>query len=278
MEKTQEIKEKIFRKASTTYYNSSRFFPPETRGDVFTLYAFVRTGDNFVDDQPTDASGFYAFKEAWEQAEKGKASGNPIIDDFVVLSQKLDFKPEWTRAFLQSMEWDLTRTLYDRIEDTLDYIYGSAEVIGLYMARIMRLPPEADQGACLLGRAMQYINFIRDMDEDRKLGRRYLPFENSGLTEITEAEARAKPKAFSSFLRIHAKRYLEWQKAAETAYKYLPKKMLTPIMTAADMYVWTVEKILRNPYLVFKKKVRPFKLRVVGALLLNSLGLGRVKI
>ena len=56
------------------------------------------------------------------------------------------------------------------MEELIDYMYGSAEVVGLMMARIMGINREADFCARMLGRAMQYINFIRDIDEDGKLG------------------------------------------------------------------------------------------------------------
>ena len=70
------------------------------------------------------------------------------------------------RVFLGSMAADLTRRFYRTEAETLEYVYGSAEVIGLFMARIMRLPEEALPAARMLGRAMQFINFIRDAAED----------------------------------------------------------------------------------------------------------------
>lgn len=271
-------REAIFKRASKTYYNSSRFFPPATREDVYILYAFVRVADDFVDTVPADPEGFHAFRRRWEEAARGRPTGDPIVDDMAELARRRGFDPAWTEAFLRSMEWDLTRKSYDRLEDTLEYIYGSAEVIGLFMARILDLPSEADQGARLLGRAMQYINFIRDMDEDRRvLGRRYLPLEDSGLEDITETAARRHPEAFRRFVDIHASRYLEWQRGAEAAYRYLPPRLRWPVMTAGDMYVWTVETIRRDPFVVFRRQVKPSKARVILTYLRNRLGLGRVR-
>lgn len=275
----EQVRERIFRRASKTYYNSSRFFPPEQRRDVFVLYAFVRTADDFVDSRPADPEGFYRFKANWARASRGERSGDPIVDDMAELARRRRFEAEWTEAFLRSMEWDLSRTTYDRLEDTLAYIYGSAEVIGLYMARILGLPAEAEEGARLQGRAMQYINFIRDLDEDRRvLGRRYLPLEDSGLTDLTEAEARRNPAAFRRFMDLHIGRYLEWQRGAEAAYRYLPPRLRWPVMTASDMYVWTVETIRRDPYIVFRRKVKPSRWRVVWTYGLNRLNLGRVRL
>lgn len=275
----QKVRQTIFKKASKTYYNSSRFFPPDKREEVYTLYAFVRVADDFVDNVPADPEGFYRFKADWDRASRGEKSGNAVVDDMAELARKRNFDPGWTTAFLRSMEWDLTKKNYDRLDETLEYIYGSAEVIGLYMARILELPPEADEGARLLGRAMQYINFIRDMYEDRRvLGRRYLPLEDSGLQDINLEEARRNPEGFRRFVELHSGRYLQWQLGAEVAYRYLPPVFRWPIMTASDMYVWTVQTIRQDPFIVFRRQVKPHKLRVLGAYLLNRFNLGRVRL
>jgi len=100
-----------------------------------------------------------------------------VIDAFVKLGQEVGFDPAWTVAFLDAMEADLTKNRYDSLEECFTYMYGSAEVIGLFMSRCIDLPEVDLESARLLGRAMQYINFIRDVEEDRTLGRRYLPFE-----------------------------------------------------------------------------------------------------
>jgi phytoene synthase len=275
----KKVNEEIFKKASKTYYNSSRFFPPDKREEVFTLYAFVRVADDFVDKVPADPAGFYQFKEEWKKASQGLPTNNPVVEGMANLAKKRGFEPQWTEAFLRSMEWDLSKKEYNNLQETLDYIYGSAEVIGLYMAKILELPVAAFEGARLLGRAMQYINFIRDMDEDRRvLGRRYLPLEDTGLTEISLEEAQRKPASFQKFIDIHTERYLQWQRGAESSYHYLPPSFRWPIMTASDMYVWTVETIQKNPFIVFQRQVKPSKFRVMWTFLLNRLNLGRVRV
>jgi phytoene synthase len=158
---------------------------------------------------------------------------------------------------------DTEKSCYDTLEETLQYIYGSAEVIGLFMARIMELPREAEHYAMMLGRAMQYINFIRDIDEDLELGRRYLPLERSGLTELSGEEVRRHPHRFAAFIREHLRRYNEWQAEAEKGYRYLPRRYLVPIKTAADMYAWTGRIIRNDPEVVFRRKVKPGRWRIV---------------
>lgn len=259
-----------FKRGSKTYFNSSLFFPEEVRRDVFFLYGFVRTADDFVDAVPQDGEGFRAFRAAYERARAaGSATGDPIIDCFLDVSRRKGFRDDWTRAFLDAMEADLTKNRYETLEETLAYIYGSAEVIGLFMAAVMGLPEEAWPAAQALGRSMQYINFIRDIAEDNALGRIYLPLSGSGLEDLTEETARAHPEAFRAFIRAQADLYLEWQCRAEEGFRYIPKRSRVPVITASRMYNWTARQIQADPFVVYRKKVKPSKGRILAELLGN---------
>ena len=261
----------VFKRGSKTYFNSSLFFPEDVKRDVFILYGFVRVADDFVDATPQDEPAFAAFCAAWERADCGQPSGDPIIDDFVDLSRRRKFDSFWTRAFLASMAADLGTIAFDRLEQTLAYIYGSAEVIGLYMSRIMGLPDTALPHARLLGRAMQYINFLRDIDEDIELGRRYLPIGDSGLKELSRDEARAKPDLFRTWFRSQSGLYRTWHAEAARGYGYIPFRYLLPIRTAEDMYLWTADVLESDPMQVFERKVKPAKRRIVRTLLFNAM-------
>ncbi len=75
------------------------------------------------------------------------------------VSRKNNFNMDWIESFLDAMQSDLTHKPCQTIEETLHYMYGSAEVIGLMMASIMGLTPAAADAAKLQGRALQYMNF-----------------------------------------------------------------------------------------------------------------------
>lgn len=255
--------ERLFREGSTTYYNSTRFFPADVRKDVFVLYGFVRKADNFVDSMPQDGEGFREYHRLWREAEEGKDSGDPVIDEYVALSRRRGFRREWTEAFLDAMEKDLHSPRYSVLQETIDYMYGSAEVIGLFMSRIMGLPPEADTAARMLGRAMQYINFIRDIDEDLSLGRRYLPVADTPLERLDREYVLAHPEEFRRFHQAQIGRYRLWQREAEKGYRYIPWRYLVPIKTAADCYLWTARVIEKDPGVVFRRKVKPGKRQVL---------------
>lgn len=261
-----------FARGSKTYYNSSRFFPPETRDDVYVLYGFVRTADDFVDAVPQDGDGFRAFVERYRAARGGARTGDTIIDSYAELERRRAFDPAWTDAFLHSMALDLEKSVHATLPETLEYVYGSAEVIGLFMARIMDLPDEAMHSAQMLGRAMQFINFIRDIAEDVTLGRIYLPISESTLTALDEESVSRDPDEFRRFLRVQVERYRQWQLEAEQGYRHIPRRLRVPIKTAADMYLWTGSRIERDPFIVYRKKVKPARARIVLRGLLNFAG------
>jgi 15-cis-phytoene synthase len=265
----------VFKAGSKTYFNSSLFFPSEIRDDVFVLYGFVRVADNFVDAIPQQPDKFHAFVDAYRRALSGETTGDTIIDSFVELAQEKEFDPEWTDAFLHSMELDLVKSRYETLDDMLEYVYGSAEVIGLYMCRIMGLDRDADEAATMLGRAMQVINFIRDIAEDNTLGRIYLPIGESSLPDLAEVTARTNAAEFKRFVRAQIERYQGWQARAEQGYSFIPRRYLLPIKTAADMYNWTAEQIAEDPFVVYRHKVKPARSRIVARAARNAVARGK---
>ncbi len=264
-----------FLKGSKTYFYSSIFFPEPLRSNVFSLYGFVRKADDFVDEVPQQKDEFYAFVSGYREALAGRPCGDVIIDSFVDLVNREHFDTAWIDAFLRSMELDLTKSTYATIDETLEYIYGSAEVIGLMMARIMGLDPASYEYARMQGRSMQYINFIRDIDEDNGLGRRYLPLEGTGLPDLREETAMAHREAFESLIRREIDRYRGWQSEAEKGYPFIPKRYLIPIKTASDMYRWTAEQVYRDPLIVYKRKMKPGVPRIVGTIARNTVSIPR---
>ena len=273
------VQTRVFKAGSTTYFNSSLFFAPAMREEVFALYGFVRTADDYVDSVPQRADAFAGFAARDRAARGGVPAGDAIIDDYVALERKREFEPAWTEAFLGSMEADLTKRLYRTEEETLGYVHGSAEVIGLFMARIMGLPESAHTAAKMLGRAMQYINFIRDAAEDAAMGRRYLPLERGGKRLLDEKDdwlpssgwARSNPEKWRAYLGGHLERYGQWQAEAEEGYRQIPRRPRTAVRTAGDMYNWTARQIAADPQVVFERKVKPRKARIVLRALWNGL-------
>lgn len=270
---SREVHEHIFANGSTTFHKSTQFFPEETRQDVSVLYAFVRVADDFVDQVPQDKAGFHIFKKKYYSALEGKKSNDLVIDSFLELSKRKKFDPRWTDAFFSSMEQDLEGKEYKVFTDTLKYIYGSAEVIGMFMSRIMGLPEKADCYSALLGRSYQLINFIRDISEDLELNRTYFPKQTLELFELKSLEyeeVKSKKYEFECFIRSEIDRFKMYLYQAHIGLKYMPFDYALPIQTASDMFIWTADRIYKDPMVVYRKKVKPSKYTVLLKGFLNS--------
>jgi len=264
----------IFKGGSRTYFYSTIFFPKKVREDVFVLYSFLRKADDYVDAIPQDAEGFYGFKERYYRALDGIITGDIVVDSFVKLLERKKFENSWVDAFLNSMEMDITTSKYETMKDLLVYLYGSSEVVGLFMAKIMNLPQESYDNARYLGRAMQYINFIRDISEDIELGRSYFPqkdLKSFNIESLNEEYTRKKPEEFNGFIRKQLETYYSWQIKAEDGFSYIPFRYLIPIKTASDLYKWTGSQINKNPFVVYQRKVKPSIPNILYKVAFNSI-------
>lgn len=277
------IEQQIFQRGSTTYYFSSQFFPGKIRGDVFKLYSFVRVVDDCVDGMPARTEEFHRLRTAWDRVKndtnfdtKPTANDNlelRVIKNIVHVMHKYHYDQAWIESFWDSMQADLDKKSYRTIEDTMWYMYGSAEVIGLMMARIMGLGDKALEAAKLQGRAMQFINFLRDIAEDNALGRCYFPVEDLkkyGLSDLRETTVLNNQQQFKDFMEFELERYNHWQAQADQGFKYIPRRLRVPLQTAVDMYNWTGRVIAADPMIVFNHKVKPRKRRILARGIYNG--------
>lgn len=271
------LEKSIFKNGSTTYYFSAKFFPKAVRRDVFKLYSFVRVADDYVDVAPQNRKEFKVLRGLWEDAadeltfddnhRADDSLNERVVKNMIQLTRKYGFDTAWVDSFLDSMQADLDKKKYTSLDGSLWYVYGSAEVIGLMMVKIMNLPKKSEKYALLQGRAMQWINFIRDIDEDSKMGRCYFPQEELdtyGLRDLTERTARANPEAFSNFMNAQLDRYMLWQNQAKEGFGTLPKRLRVALETAIDSYQWVAKEIAKEPLIVYRESLKPHPSRVVG--------------
>ena len=168
-----------------TYFLGTRFLPPERRPAIHALYGFARTADDIVDDH-THLHTTAAKQERLQRYAAELRSGEPTeptIRAVLHTAHRYDLDPALFEAFLESMRMDLTVTEYATWDDLQRYVYGSAAVIGLMVLPILGtvVPRErAAPFAANLGVAFQLTNFLRDVGEDARLGRVYLPMESLG--------------------------------------------------------------------------------------------------
>lgn len=173
----------LAREHGRTYFLATRFLPPERRSAVHALYGFARTADDIVDDpSPAATPALKAARlQEFSDSMTDPANAHPTVRAALDTARRYDLDPELFTAFLESMRMDLTVTEYATHADLDRYVWGSAAVIGLMVTPVMgtvTTVEEASPYAADLGVAFQLSNFIRDVGEDLRLGRIYLPMSS----------------------------------------------------------------------------------------------------
>jgi phytoene/squalene synthetase len=178
----QECSQLITNRYSTSFSLGIKVFDKRFRTPIYAIYGFVRFADEIVDtfhDFPK-AELLQRFREDTYRAIEEGISLNPVLQSFQEVVHAYKIERELIDAFLDSMEMDL---FFDRYEDSLykQYIYGSAEVVGLMCLRVFcegnnEMYESLKAPARSLGSAFQKINFLRDMKSDfDERGRVYFP-------------------------------------------------------------------------------------------------------
>ena len=270
-----------------TYYLATLLLPPEKRPYVHALYGFARYADEIVDDLGSSLDG--ARRAEWLSAwgdrflhDLGTGTSNdPICQAVVDTARRWDIPRQHFAAFLRSMRMDLTVTEYPTYEDLLDYVYGSAAVIGLQMVPILGvLDGGAYSAAQDLGIAFQLANFVRDVGEDLDRGRVYLPLEDLEHFGLTRAdlERRAVDDRVRRLLAYEIRRVRQLSRSASAGIPLLAPESRPCIEAAQDLYVGIVDEVERIDYQVFTRRASTSTLRrarVAGPAYLRALAARR---
>lgn len=168
---------------------------PSIRQDIYNIYGFVRFADEIVDSfhEYDKALLFNRFEKDLDLALTEKISLNPILNSFQHTAHKYNVDRELTASFMKSMRLDLSKSEYLTEDEYKDYIYGSADVVGLMCLKVFvkgnsEKYEELKSAAMSLGSAFQKVNFLRDLKEDFEgLSRTYFPNTNlNALDEISK--------------------------------------------------------------------------------------------
>jgi phytoene synthase len=176
-----------------TYYLATLLLPPAKRPYVWALYGFARYADEFVDSLTApDPQALVDWGATFLDALSQGTATDPVGTAMLHTMRRWSIPRAHAEAFLESMRMDITVTGYATYADLEQYMYGSAAVIGLQMLPILEpLTPEAGARARALGEAFQLSNFIRDVGEDLRRGRVYLPQEDLDGFGVTREALRA---------------------------------------------------------------------------------------
>lgn len=259
-----------------TYYLATLLLPKAKRPFVHALYGFARYADEIVDDLSSTLSDSEKAAElkVWgDGVLAGLSSGgsnDQVGRALIDTVNRFDIPHEHFVAFLHSMTMDLTVTEYANYEALLEYVYGSAAVIGLEMVPILgALSQAAYEPAEKLGVAFQLANFIRDVGEDLDRGRVYLPQDE--LTQFgvdrEMLEARKLTPEITSALKFQIERVRQLQREATPGILQLEPASRPCIEAASELYCGIVDEVEAIGYDIFNKRAKTSaarRMRVAG--------------
>jgi phytoene synthase len=256
-----------------TYFLATLLLPKEKRPYVHALYGFARYADEIVDDldsKLTPLQKRYEL-ERWSyqllQDIKSGRSNDHIGRALVDTVRRFDIPISYFEAFLHSMAMDLDVIEYESFEDLMEYVYGSAAVIGLQMVPILGTLPgkleQANSAAEKLGIAFQLANFIRDVGEDLERGRVYLPVNELSRFGVDRKmlERRTLTPEIVEALKFQIERVRELKREADNGISLLTPESRPCIEAASELYCGIVDEVEKIDYEIFKLRAKTSTLR-----------------
>jgi 15-cis-phytoene synthase len=252
--------------SGSSFYYSFLFLPPERRRAITALYAFCREVDDTVDDASDQSVA--RIKLAWWRNEVTQMySGTPTHPVMLALKPHIepyDLKQEHLQAIIDGMEMDLDQSRYLDYPNLKKYCWHVAGVVGILSASIFGVTnPQTLKYAETLGLAFQLTNIIRDVGEDARKGRIYLPINELQQFNVTAADllnARHSEK-FEALMKFQADRA---QKLYDEAFALLPnedRRAQRPGLMMAAIYRTLLDEIERDGFHVLTQKISLTPLR-----------------
>lgn len=238
---SSRVSKDITESYSTSFSAATSLLSPEIAESIYAIYGFVRIADEIVDSWRPRGMETYISELSidYKRAMKSGFSANPIVQSFSEVLVKYDIPLDLVESFLKSMRMDIKKKNYTEAEYR-DYIYGSAEVVGLMCLMVFvngnkkqysKLLP----GAKALGSAFQKVNFLRDLSDDSyELGRIYFPGKE--IKHFSEEDKAEIVEDISSDL-----------KTASLAVKKLPSSSRFGVELAYKYFMMLNNKIAKTP-------------------------------
>ncbi len=240
--------EMVTRSYSTSFTMATKMLDTTIRPDIYNIYGFVRFADEIVDtfhDYDKELL-LNAFQQELDAAIKNKISLNPILNSFQSTYHKYNIPYHLVASFMKSMRMDLTKNSYKTDEEFKEYVYGSADVVGLMCLQVfvngdIEQYEKLKASAMSLGSAFQKVNFLRDLKADLEdLNRTYFPHAN--LADLDET---SKKRIID-----------EIQHDFDLGYKgiiQLPNTAKFGVYTAYRYYYKLLKKLQNTPSVQIKK-------------------------
>jgi phytoene/squalene synthetase len=246
---SRQCSKRVTHSYSTSFSIATKLLAPGIRQDIYNIYGFVRFADEIVDTfhEHDKEKLFNDFHDDLHKAITNRISLNPILNAFQETVHKYEIPADLYEAFMSSMEKDLYKSEYFTQDEYREYIYGSADVVGLMCLKVFvkgnqERYDELKDDAMRLGSAFQKVNFLRDLKDDvENLDRSYFPHVN--LTALDE----------ESKLNIIEEIEADFE-AGLNGISHLPVEAKLGVYTAYIYYKKLLGKLKQTPSLEIKNK------------------------
>lgn len=233
-----DFSKNITKNYSTSFYSATKLLADETKQAVQSIYGFVRLADEIVDTfQGFDKINLLSkFEKDYYDAYQNNISLNPLLNSFQITVKKYEIPDSYIQEFLKSMKADLDKKQYKSKSEMDEYIYGSADVVGLMCLKVFcnndqNLFQSLVVPAMRLGSAFQKVNFLRDIKEDTEtLGRTYFP-----QLAIRTLDENSKKEIVEDIKQNFAEAY--------QGVKMLPDNSKLAVLVAYKYYLRLLKKI-----------------------------------
>lgn len=234
---------------STSFSTAIKLLHPDLRAPIHGIYGMVRLADEIVDTfhEYDKRNLLEEFRKETLMSIERRISLNPILNSFQLVVNQYNIELSLVEAFFDSMYEDLEKKTWETVEEMNEYIYGSAEVVGLMCLQVFcegnnEMVKDLQPAARALGAAFQKVNFLRDLNDDiTHLQRKYFPFAD--LNNLTCSVKK----------QIEEDIHHDFQAAFEGIRK-LPIKSRFGVMVAYKYYLCLFNKIKSLPPQVLMKK------------------------
>lgn len=272
LEDSYELCRQITAKYSKTFYLGTLLMPEAKRRAIWAIYVWCRRTDELVDG-PQAKFTTDATLDDWEQQLESVFAGHPIEDPDVALVDTLDRFPidiQPFRDMIAGQRMDLYRSRYETFEELELYCYRVAGTVGLMSTAVMGIDPNQytapwscrqtphipSEEAVALGIANQLTNILRDVGEDARRGRIYLPLEDLARFDYTEEDLMngVIDARWRRLMQFQIQRARQFYTTAERGIQALSPDARWPVWAALILYRGILDQIVRNQYDVFNRR------------------------
>jgi 15-cis-phytoene synthase len=259
-----------------SFYLATMLMPVEKRQAIWAIYVWCRRTDELVDSEAAskrDAQTLGDHLDQWEERLEGLFQGKPEDDFDVALVHTLERFPDLDiqpfRDQIEGQRMDLYRNRYETFEELDLYCYRVAGTVGLMSTVVMgvnspkqKAPWESDRPympikeAVALGLANQLTNILRDVGEDARRGRIYLPLEDLRRFNYTEQDLMkgVVDERWQKLMQFQIDRARRYFAEADRGIGFLHEDARWPVWSASITYSWILKSIEQNNYDVFSRR------------------------